>query len=215
MHLIHRQEVWIPTVQGGLVILACLAAFMLFLLARIYSFLALNRPIKADVLVIEGWMKEYAIKDAIAEFRRGGYQKLIAIGPSLSEGYYLVQYKNFAERAAAMLIALGFDPDKVVAVPTPDVFKHRTYSSALALREWIAESDLKVESINLYTFDVHSRRSWLLFKHAFAPEIKVGVIPLEPLNYDPKRWWTSSTGVKSIIFETIAYIYVRFVSWKA
>ncbi len=215
MHLIHQKEVWVLTGEGWLVTLICVAALMLFLINQLYPFLALNSPLKADILVIEGWMQDYAIKEAIAEFERGGYQKLITIGPSLWVGHYLSQYKNFAELAAANLIALGFDPDKLVAVPTPDVFRNRTDASAAALSQWIAGSGLKVESINLYTFDVHSRRNWMIFNQALAPEIKVGVIVLEPLSYDPKRWWVSSAGVRSIISETIAYIYARFVNWRA
>jgi hypothetical protein len=215
MHLIHQKEVWVLTGEGWLVTLACVAALMLFLINQLYPFLALNSPLKADILVIEGWMQDYAIKEAIAEFERGSYQKLITIGPSLWVGHYLSQYKNFAELAAANLIALGFDPDKLVAVPTPDVFRNRTDASAAALSQWIANSGLKVESINLYTFDVHSRRNWMIFNQALAPEIKVGVIVLEPLSYDPKRWWVSSAGVRSIISETIAYIYARFVNWRA
>lgn len=212
MHLLHRQEIWLPTVQGWLVIVVCVAALMLFLVTHIYSFLALNAPIQADILVLEGWMYDYAIKDAIAEFERGGYQKLITIGPSLVEGHYLSRYKNFAELGAATLIALGFNPDKLVAVPTPDVLRNRTDASAVALREWLLKSEFKVKSINLYTFDVHSRRNWIIFKQALAPEIKVGVIVLDPLSYDPKRWWFYSAGVKSIIFEIISCIYACFVS---
>jgi hypothetical protein len=49
----------------------------------------------------------------------------------------------------------------------------------------------------------------------FAPEIKVGVIAAKPLIYDPKYWWVSSEGVRSIISEAIAYIYARFVNWRA
>jgi hypothetical protein len=211
MHLIHRQEIWMPTIQGWLVIVGCVAAVILFLITHIYSFLAVNSPINADILVIEGWMPDLAIKEAIAEFKRGRYQKLITIGPSLYQGHHLSQYKNFAELGAANLIAFGFAPDKLLPVPTPDVIRHRTGASALALRQWIDNSDLKIEAINLYTFDVHSRRNWLTFKQALAPKIKVGVIVLEPVGYDPKQWWVSSAGVRSVIFEAIAYIYTRFV----
>ncbi len=214
MKLIYRQEIWLPTAQGWLAITVFVAAVMLFLQTHLYSFLALTRPIKADVLVIEGWMQDDAFKDVIAEFERGDYQKLITIGPALHEGYHLAIYKNFAERGAAVLIKLGFDPDKVIAVPTPYVHTNRTYASAVALRQWILNSDLKVKSLNLYTFDVHSRRNWLIFKKTFAPEMKVGVIALEPMGYAPERWWNSSTGVKSVIFETVAYIYARFVNWR-
>lgn len=214
MKLIYRQEIWLPTAQGWLVTIVCLASAMLFLGTHIYSFLALNRPIKADVLVIEGWMHDDAFKDVIKEFERGGYKKLITIGPSLHEGYHLTIYKNFAERGAAVLIKLGLDPDKVIAVETPFVHTNRTYASAVALRKWIEDSDLKVEALNLYTFDVHSRRNWLTFSKTFSPEVKVGVIPLQPFSYDPKQWWNSSTGVKSIILEAVAYIYASFVNWR-
>jgi hypothetical protein len=188
---------------------------MLFLLTHIQPFLAPTSPIKADILVVEGWIPDYALKNAIAEFKTGGYQKLVTTGVPVELGYYLIQYKNLAELAAATLIALGFDQDKLVAVPAPEVIRDRTVASAVALRQWIADSDLKVESINLYTFDVHARRSWLIFKQALAPEIKVGVIVVENQKYDPKQWWIYSEGVRRIISETIAYIYARFVNWRA
>ncbi len=216
MNLIYKQEIWLPTVQGWLVIFISVTVLILFLLTHIYPFLALNHPVKADILVVEGWMSDFGMKEVLCEFEKGSYQKLITIGPPLPEIHYLPrQYTNFAELGAATLITLGLAPNKVVAVPTPKVLKNRTYASAVALREWIEKSDLKVESINLYTFDVHSRRNWLLFKQVLAPKIKVGVITLAPCGYEPKHWWTSSAGVKSIIFETIAYIYARFLHGRA
>ena len=215
MQLIHKQEIWIPTLQGGLLILACVVTSMGFLLTYIYPFLAINAPIKADVLVIEGWMGGHRIKEVIREFERGGYKKLITIGPPLVEGHHLSHYKTFAELGAATLVTLGFDRDKLVAVSTPDVIRNRTDASAVALRQWIENSDLNIETINLYTFDVHSRRNWLIFNKALAPKVKVGVIVLEPINYDPKQWWVSSAGVKSMLSEAIAYIYARFFDWRA
>jgi hypothetical protein len=215
MALIHRQEMWVLTLQGWLVTLGAVAALILFLVTRIYSFLALNSPIKADVLVVEGWMPDYAIKSAISEFERGGYQKLITTGSPIIHGYYIAQYKNFAEVSAATLIALGLEPDKVLAVPVPEVARNRTLASAIALRQWIADSNLNIESINLYSLDVHARRSWLILKQVLSPDIKVGVIAAEPISYDPKKWWSYSSGVRTVISETIAYIYARFVNWRA
>jgi hypothetical protein len=213
MRLIHRQEMWVPTLQGWLVILVGIVAVMLVMVTRIYSFLALNSPVKADVLVVEGWMPDYAIKSAISEFERGGYQKLITIGSPITHGYYLAQYKTFAELSAATLMALGFDPDKLVTIPVPEVTRNRTLASAIALRQWIVDSGVKIEAINLYSLDVHARRSWLILKQALSPEIKVGVIAVEPDTYDPKKWWVSSSGVRFVISETIAYIYARFIDW--
>ncbi len=215
MYLIHQQEVWIPTIQGWLVSLGCVVGLITLFVRNIYSFLAVNLPINADVLVLEGWMQDSDLEIVITEFERGGYQKLMTIGPPLSEGHYLSQYKNFAELAAATLLTLGFDSDKIIAVQTPNVHINRTNTSAVALREWIANSDLKVESINIYTFDVHSRRNWQSFKQTLAPDINVGVIVLEPRCYNAQEWWMSSAGVKAILSETIAYIYARLIGWNA
>jgi hypothetical protein len=216
MRLIQRQKMLIPTTQGWLITCLVIVVLIVFILTHIHPFLAANSPVQANILVVEGWMKDHAIKDAMTEFEKGGYQKLITTGLPVDLGYYLLsQYKTTAELSAATLIALGFDKDKLVAVPGPNVVKNRTAASAAALRQWIVTSNLKVTSINLYTYDVHARRSWLIFQKALAPDIKIGVIAAQPISYDPKRWWMSSEGVRSVLDEAIAYIYARFVDWRA
>ena len=214
MGLICRRKTWVLTLQGWIVTLVCIITLMLFLLNHIHPFLAPTSPIKADILVVEGWVQDYVIKAAIQEFKKGNYQKIITTGLPIEQGYYLAQHKNFAELAAATFIALGFDQNQLVAVPGPNVVRNRTAASATALRQWLASSDLKVDSINLYSYDVHARRSWLIFKQALASEIQVGVIAAKPLSYDPKHWWVSSEGVRSIISEAIAYLYARLIDWR-
>jgi hypothetical protein len=215
MRLIQRKEVWLPTIQGWLFILVFVLVLMLFTANHIHRFLAPNSPLKADVLVVEGWIEDYALESAMKEFQRGGYQKLITTGTPLEQGFYLSEYKTSAELAAATLIALGFAPDQLVAVPAPQVLRNRTAASAVALSEWISQSNLKIKSINLYSSDVHARRSWLMFKQALAPKIQVGVISVDSDSYNPKQWWIYSAGVRSIISEAIAYLYARLVSWSA
>lgn len=215
IRLIHRQEKWMLTAQGWGVALLCIGALMIFTITHIHPFLAVTSPINADVLVVEGWLPDYALKQALTEFESGSYRQIITTGATLPTGSYLAEYKNFAELSAATLTAMGLEKEKVVAIPTPDVIKDRTYASAVSFRQWLSNSDSKLESINLYTFDVHTRRSWLLFKQVLAPKIKVGVIAAETLDYVPNKWWSSSNGVRSIISETIAYMYARFVNWSA
>lgn len=214
MGLSRRQEKWVLMFINLLFALIFATSFIWSMLNNIYSFLAINAPIKADILVVEGWIPDYALKEAIDEFKNGDYQKLVTTGLPLEKGYYLAQYKNSADLAAATLIALSFEPDKIIAVPGQKVTKNRTAASAIALSRWIQNSDLKIKSINLYSFGTHARRSWLIFKQALAPEIKVGIIAVAPLNYEPKQWWVSSAGFRSVINETIAYLYARFVDWR-
>jgi hypothetical protein len=65
-------------------------------------------------------------------------------------------------------------------------------------------------NVNIYSFGVHARRSWLLFQKAFGDEMEIGVIAAEDRSYDPLYWWRSSRGVKAVGGEMIAYGYTRF-----
>jgi hypothetical protein len=212
--LIRRREMWAITMEGWVIAMMGLIIVIILMLTNIHPFLAVNSPLKADLLVVEGWLPDYAIESAIAEFKKGEYRQLITTGSPLSKGYYLAEYKNYAELTAATCIALGFDRDKVVAVPATSVVKHRTAASAIALRDWLSTSALKVNSINLYSLGTHARRSWIIFKEVLNPEIKVGIVAAEPQDYNPQEWWKSSEGFRTVTGEIIAYLYARFVDWK-
>lgn len=215
IRLIHRQEKWTFTAQGWGVVITFAATVIIFTITHIHPFLAVNSPIKADVLVVEGWLPDYALKQALTEFENGSYNKIATTGGPLPRGYYLAEYKTFAELSAATLKALGLEKEKLVAVPAPEVIKDRTFASAVTFRQWLSHSNLNVQSINLYTFDVHTRRSWLIFKKVLAPKIKTGAIAAKTRDYQPDKWWVSSEGVRLVISEVIAYIYARFVNLRA
>ncbi|MCW5317443.1 YdcF family protein [Nostoc sp. KVJ3] len=214
--LIKRQEMWILTAQGWAIVIALIAYLIFFTITHIHSFLAVTSPIKsAEVLVVEGWLPDYAIIQALTEFKNGSYHLVITTGGSIEKGNYLSEYKNFAEVSAATFKKLGLESEKVVAVPTPTVIKDRSYASAVEFDRWLSNSNLKLQSINLFSLDVHTRRSWLLFKKLLSPTIKVGAIAAKTQDYDPNKWWDSSQGVRTILDEGIAYIYARFFNWKA
>lgn len=214
IRLIRRREMWAITKEGWLIAMMGLIISIMLIVNKIHPFLAVSSPVKADILVVEGWLPDYAIESAIAEFKKGKYRQLITTGLPLSKGYYLAEYKNYAELTAATCIALGFDRDKIVAVPAANVLKYRTAASAIALRDWLATSALKVDAINLYSLGTHARRSWLIFKQVLNPEIQVGIIAAETQDYNPQEWWKSSEGFRTVTGEIIAYLYARFVSWK-
>ncbi|MHC5729459.1 MAG: YdcF family protein [Nostoc sp.] len=214
--LIKRQEMWTLTAQGWAIAIALIAYLIFFAITHVHSFLAVTYPIKsAKVLVVEGWLPDYAIEEALTEFKNGSYRQIISTGGILGKGSYLTAYNNFAEVSAATFIKLGLEAEKVVAVPTPFVVKDRSYASAAEFHRWLSDSNLQIESINLFSLDVHTRRSWLIFKKLLNPDIKVGIIAAKTQDYDPEKWWDSSQGVRTILDEGIAYIYARFFNWKA
>ncbi len=196
----------------GLITIILIISLIVFIVTQIHPFLAMTSPIVADVLVVEGWIPDYAIEQALAEFKSGGYKQLITIGGPLPIGSYLTEYKNFAQLAAATLKALGMPEQKLTVVPVTKVATNRTYASAIALRQWLVYANLPLESINLFTNSVHARRSWLIFKRVLNPEILVGIISADTQYYDPFRWWKYSEGVRTVLGETIAYIYVSFLN---
>ena len=203
-----RREKWVLTAKGWIIICVFLTALLLGSLVNIHSFLAVTAPVKAEVLVVEGWLTDEGVEKAVSEFKTGGYKTLITTGGAVPRGFYLAKYKTYAELSAATLVAIGFNPAQLVAVPAKYVIRDRTYANAIALSRWLAESKSTIQSVNLYTDGVHARRSQLLYQQALAP-VKVGVIAVSDLDYDSQRWWTSSAGVKIVISESISYLYTR------
>jgi hypothetical protein len=53
----------------------------------------------------------------------------------------------------------------------------------------------------------------LLFQEAFGSDVRVGIISIPNPDYDEKRWWHYSDGVRDMVGEVIAYIYAKFLFW--
>jgi uncharacterized SAM-binding protein YcdF (DUF218 family) len=99
--------------------------------------------------------------------------------------------------------------------PARVVDRDRTFSSAVALRDWLRAHGVFVQSLNLVTEDVHARRSRLLFQKAFGDGVTVGIIAVPNPDYDIRHWWRYSEGVRDVIGETLAYLYARFLFWPS
>lgn len=209
--LVSRQPRWGLTVRGWSVILLAIALTLWLLLTRLESFFAYSLPVPAEILIVEGWIGDNAIIGAIDEFERKPYELLITAGSNLGRGEYLSEYKDFAHLSEATLITLGFDPEKIQPIPTPTAKRDRTLTSASEVQKWLHNNQIHPTGINIYSDNVHSRRSWLIYQKVFEPEIKVGVISHPAQNYDPKRWWASSVGFKAVTSEILFYIYTKFL----
>jgi hypothetical protein len=214
IHIIKRKECWVPTLWGwaalfSLLVLGCAAAVL-----NINSFLSPVKPVAADVLVVEGWLPDYALESAVHEFKSRHYSLCIATGAVMETGTYLSKYRSFAEVACLTLRKLGLDSGQVVAVSSPMVNKDRTYASSVALSGWIDKTGRSVNSINVFSLGCHSRRSQMLFSKALGKNVSVGVIACHDRSYDSRRWWHYSVGIRTVIGEGLAYIYGLLFSLK-
>ena len=205
-----RKERWGLSLSGRLIVwTVIILAFFLFWL-RVYAFLAVTHRVKANVLVVEGWIGEYAIHAAVEEFRTGSYQRVFTTGgPVQGTGGYINDYNTSASVGADLLKKLGLPPDLVQMVPSRVVNRDRTYGSAAALSRWFREHNMSVPKLNVVTENVHARRTRLLFEKALGPESAVGIIAVSNPDYDSRYWWRCSEGVKDVMGETVAYLYAR------
>ncbi|MEO5959995.1 MAG: YdcF family protein [Opitutaceae bacterium] len=178
----------------------------------ICPFLGPAHRLAADVLVVEGWVHPYAIRAAVEEFKTGSYRYIVTTGgPVLGTGEYTNDFNTSASVGAERLVAAGMPAELVRMAPARNVDRDRTYSSALVLKTWLRTQPIPVTRINVLTEDVHARRTWLLFQKALGSEVAVGIVSIQNPDYDWKRWWRFSEGVREVLGETIAYAYVKLV----
>jgi hypothetical protein len=206
---LQRRECLIPTWRGWLVLLFAITALIVFTIRGVGSFLAVNDPIDNGALVVEGWLPDYALQEAITEFKKGHHSQIFVTGGPLESGAPLSEYKTFAELGAATLVRLGLSTNAVQAVPAPKVRLDRTYASAVALKNWLALHGIAETNFNVISLGSHARRSRLLFEKVMGKDYRIGIIAIDNQDYDAKRWWTSSAGVRTMTDETIAYAYAR------
>jgi len=209
-----RKERWGLSWRGRLILFAAvLGAFPLFLF-RIYPFLAVTQPAHADILVIEGWIHEYAIRAGAAEFRTNLYQQVFSTGgPVSGNGIYVNDFQTSASAGADRLKVNGIPSELLQMVPSHVIGRDRTYNAAVALRDWFSAHKIHTHCVNVVTEDLHARRTRLLFQKALGDDVLVGIIAVPNPDYDSKHWWRYSEGVKDVISEGAAYVYARLFFW--
>jgi hypothetical protein len=214
--LVSRRERWGLTLRGWALLAASIVVAGLIAILGVHPFLAVTDRTTTDLLVVEGWIDDYAVRAASAEFRTGGYLDAIATGgPVHGIGTYINVYSTAASITAQRLKREGLPAEHVHMAPARIVVRDRTYASAIALRDWMKAHQFSTIKLNVLTEDVHARRTRLLFQQAFGPAVTVGVIAIPNPDYDPKRWWTCSEGVRDVLSEGISYVYARFFFFPA
>jgi uncharacterized SAM-binding protein YcdF (DUF218 family) len=208
--IITRRERWGLSWHGWLIFILVALLIAVLLLLNIQPFLAKTQRVNASVLVVEGWIHEYAIRDAATEFQTNHYEKIYTTGgPIVGSDGFTNDFNTSASVGAELLKKNGVPNEFIQMIPSHISGRDRTYSSAVALRDWFREHNVSVRSINVLTEDAHARRTQLLFQKAFGSDVAVGVISIPDPDYDAKHWWRTSEGVREVLGESIAYVYAR------
>jgi len=207
--LANRKERWGLTIWGFIVLILIIIIPSFLFFRNLYSILAPVEREKTDILVLEGFVSDYVLADAIREFRQGHYSLLVTTGTPIEAGGLLCEYKNTARVAAESLKKLGFDSTRLVMIESGEFMYDRTYNSGLAFKHWLRTRRPDIKAVNLMTMSAHGARSKILFQAAMGDSIRVGIISLPNMFYGPFDWWHSSKGFREVMNEAFGYYYVK------
>lgn len=202
-----RREMWLPTIWGWSAILLGFGLSSLLVVRNLHPFLAPTDPAGARFLVVEGWMGPDELEQAADIFRSGGYEHAFTTGGPIPAGFEKLGRDSFAELARDFLLRRGLPEDAVTAVPTPASAQDRSFLSAVILRDWAARKGIRLEALDLVSSGVHSRRSRMLYRIAFGPDVRIGILAARSGAYNPAAWWKTSVGAKTVLSETISLIW--------
>ncbi|MCF7838371.1 MAG: YdcF family protein [Candidatus Marinimicrobia bacterium] len=192
---------------GALVLVLGLALSARPLARGLYDYLAPYAPLGGEWLVVEGWVPDDGWPEIGTLFETGNYELLITTGGPHDYGQALRAYPTFAESMAASALAHGLPPEKVRAIPAPATRRDRTFQSACSLAAALANDPAASRRLDLVTYGPHGRRSRLLFRRALGPAHQIGVVSLQPAQFNRTDWWRSSAGFRSVTGEAIAWLY--------
>jgi uncharacterized SAM-binding protein YcdF (DUF218 family) len=171
MPFLHRRNLLVPTWRGWLLILVIGMLAGIGAGCAVHPFLAVTNPFKAEILVIEGWLADYAIETGADHFRHGQYQRVYVTGGPIERASHLAGFDTYAASGAAVLMAAGLAADVVVSVPSNERYRNRTYAAALALRDHCASNGIELRSVDVVTLGAHARRSRLCFRRALGRDV--------------------------------------------
>lgn len=198
----------LPTIRNGLALIA--AVTFILMINLIHPFLARNDPVDGDILVVEGWLPDSALIQSFNEFTNNNYKFLVITGGCQKNFLGKINTFSIAEAAAIKLLDYGLDEKCLITVSAPPVKRHRTYNSAVTLKNWIRESELDINTINVFTYGVHAKKSQIIYEKALKPNIRVGVISAVPSDYNPKYWFLSIKGINWVLRDFFGYLYALF-----
>jgi len=209
LRLIRQRLMYVPTWLGWLCLLGAAAVVVRLCLAGPYPLLAVTERVPASVLVVEGWVSDFALRDALAEFRHGGYERLVTAGGPLGYGYTVGGTTNYAQSAGLILRSFGADTNRMVVAPGRFTFRNRTYNAARSVQTRLQEISVPIHGIVVFSQGPHARRTRLVYQKVFGPGVSVGVISRPSDEYDGARWWQTSEGAKEVITEGLGWLFER------
>src|SRR2546430_789642 len=99
LRLFRPRTCWLPTWQGSLLIFSTVTLLIVLAAQSLMPFLAPTRLVHGTFLVVDGWVPDYALEEAVRIFRNGEYRKLVVTGTEIELGKHISVEKTYAQLA--------------------------------------------------------------------------------------------------------------------
>jgi hypothetical protein len=86
----------------------------------------------------------------------------------------------------------GIPPDRIIIAPPLVTVGQCAYEAAESVWRAMRDRNIRPKAPNVFTADVHGRRSRLVFAKALHANMDIGVIAWIPRGYGLAAWWHSS-----------------------
>lgn len=204
--LARPRTVWLPTLLGWALLGTLLVAPLALWFRWGETWLSADQPVQPDVLLIDGWIKEEPIAAASRLFAEQHFRQVVATGTFEGERWQAKRW-NLALDAQRLLRRNGVPDEKIVLAQAPDVVAHRTHAALVAAKEALAQSGRTPCAVTVYTRGMHARRSALVARKVFGPDIPVGVISWRPPGTEATPWWKESSRAEDFLKETVGLLW--------
>jgi hypothetical protein len=108
------------------------------------------------------------------------------------------------------LIAYGIADSLIIPIQADTMNKSRTYSTALAVKDYLHRSGIDCPAIMVMSHGVHARRTYISYRKAFGKGSRIGIIASEDIEIRKDNWFKTSAGRKKIFREISGVLYASF-----
>ena len=158
----------------------------------------------ADVIhVIAG--ADYRTDYAIQLYQQGYGKQIFFTG-----GWCIFHNLYHGQHGRNLALEQGVPPESIAIDETTVT---STYSEAVRLKEFIANSSTPIHSVTIVSDPFHMQRARWTYRHVLGDEISLQMAPV-PFELSPyqRRWWTDEASRKYVKDEYLkmAYYYLRY-----
>ncbi len=116
-------------------------------------------------------------------------------------------FSSYALQAKHYLSAYGIDDSLIIPISADTLIRSRTYSTALAVKDYLSRSGMSCDALMIMSYGVHSRRSYISYKKAFGKETQIGIIASQDVEVRNDNWFKSRAGRRKIFREVTGVLY--------